>query len=688
MVEKKQKNPKTSGLNKKGSRVKKATAYSCIDHALQESPQIMTTLIESAMDAIISVDSEYKITIFNRAAAEMFLCPVEQALGRFLSEFIPQRFRQHHDQHIQHFAETGITTRRMGSLGTISGLRSNGEEFPLEASISQCVVSGKRIFTVILRDVTERIRSQKMLSHMATVLEQMAELVVVTDLEGRIVMANQACELISGYSRDELLGKTPRIFKSGQHSPEFFENMWKSILQGETWSGQITNRKKDGNLAQESMTISPVRDKEGKIINFVSIRRDISKQLKLEEQIQHSQKMESIGRLAGGVAHDFNNLLTVINGTSELLLYDLPTNSPARAQVKEILHAGTRAAQLTRQLLTFSRRQVVAPQICDINRVVVEMKSLLQRLIGEDIKLLSALDPALQKTEIDPGQLEQIVVNLAVNARDAMPEGGTLILETANVELDEGYTSRHAGMNPGQYVMLAITDTGKGIPPEIRSKIFEPFFTTKELGKGTGLGLSTVYGIVDSYKGNIWVYSEMGKGTVFKIYFPANTSPPESARATTAPVQLRGDNQVVLLVEDEESVRRLGKAILERAGYQVYEARDGKEALEMITSTNQKIDLLITDVIMPKMSGRQLVEEAQQLIPQVKVLFISGYTDQIFAHTDDLAPGMAFVQKPFSTEEILKKIRLVLNSAPSELEKNGSAKNANDSKMGADIVSK
>jgi two-component system, cell cycle sensor histidine kinase and response regulator CckA len=665
MVEKRK--PKNSLLNKKGTNIKKPPQSPSTGQVLQESLQMMTTLIESAMDAIISVDSGYNISLFNPAAAEMFLCPVEQALGRPLSVFIPQRFRQLHDQHIQHFAETGTTTRRMGSLGTISGLRSNGEEFPLEASISQCVVSGKKTFTVILRDVTERVRSQKMLSHMATVLEQMAELVVVTDLEGRIVMANDACQRISGYSRDELLGKTTRIFKSGQHSPEFFETMWKSILQGETWSGQITNRKKDGNLAQESMTISPVRDKEGKIINFVSIRRDISKQLTLEEQIRHSQKMESIGRLAGGVAHDFNNLLTVINGTSELLLYDLPADSPARIQVKEILHAGTRAAQLTRQLLTFSRRQVVAPQSCNINTVVAEMKSLLQRLIGENIKLLSALDPTLQKTEIDPGQLEQIIVNLAVNARDAMPEGGTLILETANVELDEGYTSRHVGMKPGRYVMLAVTDTGKGIPPEIRSKIFEPFFTTKEIGKGTGLGLSTVYGIVESYNGNIWVYSELGKGTVFKIYFPASTSPHDIARTINAPVELNGENQVVLLVEDEESVRRLGKTILERAGYQVYAARDGKEALEVITSTSQKIDLLITDVVMPKMSGRQLVEKVQQLIPQVKVLFISGYTDQIFAHTNDLAPGMAFVQKPFSTEEILKKIRLVLNPHTSVL---------------------
>jgi two-component system cell cycle sensor histidine kinase/response regulator CckA len=482
--------------------------------------------------------------------------------------------------------------------------------------------------------------------------------VVVTDTTGKIIYVNRACEQICGYSDFELIGEMPRVFKSDRHDPKFFENMWQTIIQGNIWSGHITNRRKDGSLSQESMLISPVRDKEGKIINFVSIRREIGKQLTLEEQFRQVQKMEAIGRLAGGVAHDFNNILTVINGVSELMMLDAVPGSLNYLNLKEIHQAGEKAAHLTRQLLTFSRKQLVETRVSDLNRTVASMDQMLRRLIGEDIELITVLGSSLAPIEMNPGNIEQVIVNLAVNARDAMPDGGKLILETTHVELDEAYASLHAGMKPGIYVMLAITDTGHGMSPEIQSKIFEPFFTTKEVGKGTGLGLSTVYGIVQNHHGHIWVYSEEGRGTIFKIYFPVASDQEEPLVTPEEISVLKGDKNV-LLVEDDESVRRLGKMILDKAGFRVFEAKDGREALKMANTLSEKVDILVTDVVMPHLSGRQLAEQIKKMIPDIKVLFVSGYTNQAFAHNDDLRDGNAFLQKPFTAEGIIKKIHEV-----------------------------
>jgi PAS domain S-box-containing protein len=487
----------------------------------------------------------------------------------------------------------------------------------------------------------------------------MADLVVVTDFDGKIIFVNQACEQICGYSAPELIGKLPRVFKSDQHDQKYFENMWQTVVQGKIWNGRITNRKKDGSLCQESMVISPVRDKDGRIINFVSIRRDISKQLTLEEQFRQAQKMDALGRLAGGVAHDFNNILTVINGLSELMMFETAPGSPSYQNLKEIHLAGEKAAHLTRQLLTFSRKQLVNTSILDLNQTVASMDQMLRRLIGEDIELITVLGSSLALIHMDPGSVEQIIVNLAVNARDAMPEGGKLILETTNVELDEAYASLHAGMKPGSYVMLAVTDTGQGMSPEIQSKIFDPFFTTKEVGKGTGLGLSTVYGIVQNHRGNIWVYSEVGRGTIFKIYFPVAKGQTEPASESKETLVFTGDKNV-LLVEDDASVRRLGKMILANAGFRVWEAKDGREALQLVMTRKEKIDILVTDVVMPHMSGRHLAEQIKKILPGIKVLFVSGYTNAAFAHNDDLKEGDAFLQKPFTAVGIINRIHEIL----------------------------
>jgi two-component system, cell cycle sensor histidine kinase and response regulator CckA len=402
-----------------------------------------------------------------------------------------------------------------------------------------------------------------------------------------------------------------------------------------------------------------VRDAKGAVVGYEKIVEDVTERRALEEQLRQSQKMEAVGRLAGGVAHDFNNLLTVIKGYSELLLDELKESESQREEVEEIRKAADRAAMLTRQLLAFSRQQVLAPKVLDMNSIVSEMDKLLRRLLGEDIGLFTSLEPALGRVKADPGQIEQVIMNLAVNARDAMPRGGKLTIETANAELDETYAHEHVGAKAGSFVMLAVSDNGQGMTEQVRERVFEPFFTTKEMGKGTGLGLSTVYGIVKQSDGYVWVYSEPGVGTSFKVYLPRVDAPIEAAAKKPTTTELNG-TETVLLVEDEDGVRALVRQVLQKRGYTVLEARSGKDALLECERQQGKIDLLLTDVVLEQMSGRELAEKLSPLRPEMKVLYISGYTDDAIVHHGVLTAGKAFLQKPFTTEALARKIRSVL----------------------------
>ena len=369
--------------------------------------------------------------------------------------------------------------------------------------------------------------------------------------------------------------------------------------------------------------------------------------------------MEAVGQLAGGVAHDFNNLLTVILGYSDVLAAKLDPGSLALEELDEIRSAGERAASLTRQLLAFSRQQVLERKVIDVNDLIANIEKMLRRLIGEDIELVTVPDPALRRVFADSGQLEQVIMNLAVNARDAMPRGGKLTLETANVELDQAYARAHATVRPGSYVMIAVSDTGVGMNAETLTRIFEPFFTTKERGKGTGLGLATVYGIVKQSGGYVWVYSEAERGTTFKIYLPPAEQGAEVEEATAALPPVRG-SETVLLVEDEESVRTLSRTILESYGYSVLEAGSGLEALEMVRERGGSIDLLLTDVVMPSMGGADLVTRLQVLRPGIRVLYMSGYTDDTVVRHAHLKQGRVFLQKPFTPETLVRKVREAL----------------------------
>jgi two-component system, cell cycle sensor histidine kinase and response regulator CckA len=390
--------------------------------------------------------------------------------------------------------------------------------------------------------------------------------------------------------------------------------------------------------------------------------RDITDRRRLENQLRQSQKMDAVGRLAGGVAHDFNNLLTAILGYCNLLLDDIPRDSTMRGDLEEIRTAGERAAALTRQLLAFSRRQMLQPQTVDVNALIRQIEKMLQRLIGEDVELLTILAPDLAAVRVDPASLEQVLVNLAVNSRDAMPLGGSLTIETATVDLDSAYEANHAAIAPGRYVMLAVSDTGHGMDAATAARVFEPFFTTKEQGKGVGLGLATVYGIVKQNGGYIWVYSEPGHGTTFKVYLPPIEVAAEAPQIESTDERGKKHGwETVLLVEDEDAVRVLAREVLRRQGYVVLEARHGLDALRVAERHGESIHLMVTDVVMPHLSGRDLAERLMVLRPEMKVLFISGYTDHAVMHRE-LLPGSEFLQKPFTPAAFARKVRGVLDT--------------------------
>ncbi|MFA4835179.1 MAG: ATP-binding protein [Dehalococcoidia bacterium] len=380
----------------------------------------------------------------------------------------------------------------------------------------------------------------------------------------------------------------------------------------------------------------------------------------LQEQFLQSQKMEAIGRLAGGIAHDFNNLLTIIQGHAQLSILRLREGDPLRENIERIERASERATALTHQLLAFSRRQIMEMMVLDLNQILQRVDRMLRRVIGEDIELETFLSEPIGKVKTDQGQIEQVIMNIAVNARDAMPDGGKLIIETANVELDEEYARAHIAVNPGRYVMISLSDTGVGMTPEVRERIFEPFFTTKEKGKGTGLGLSTVYGIVRQSGGNICVYSEHGKGTTFNIYLPQVDEPLEELKKDVFQ-EIAGGGETILVVEDEETVRELAVMVLERQGYRVLDASGGKEALLLCGEFKDSIHLLLTDVVMPGMGGHKLVDFLKEIHPETKALYMSGYTDNAILHHGVLDEGIEFIQKPFTVEKLARKVREVLD---------------------------
>jgi len=635
--------------------------------------------IETLPDAIVAVDRDGAILQVNSQLEEIFGYTRNQLLGKRIEMLVPERLRHTHDSHRETFAEKP-KMRRMGAGLDLFGRRRDGSEFPVEISLSPVVVDGGMIVLSAIRDITDRKRIEQELrraheelsqrtaeqigeyrARLASIIDSSEDAILAKGLDGTITAWNRGAEKIYGYSAAEAVGKHISIIVPKDRPNEIPEILHK-IARGESIEHYESLRiTKDGRQLNVSISVSPLHDASGEIIGASAIARDITAQRKTEDQLRQAQKMEAVGRLAGGVAHDFNNVLGIINACTEFLRDRIDSASEPFTYVENIKKAADRGAALTRQLLAFSRKQVVKPVILDLNDRLKEISKLLRPLMGDDIEI--AIVPRAQSAvvEADPGQLDQIVMNLAVNARDAMSRGGRFILETDVVEFDQHFADLHQPLLPGKYVMLAVSDNGSGMDREVMSRIFEPFFTTKEQGKGTGLGLSTVYGIAKQSGGHVWVYSEPGRGTTFKVYLPSAEhklgSGSSSLEETAAPKQKQAR---ILLVEDDDIMRSLTKKMLQENGYTVTEANNGQAAIEWAQSNSEHVDLLLTDVVMPSVSGPELAERLATTHPRLKVVYMSGYTGELMEASERLKHGI-LIEKPFTRTALLNTLHKILD---------------------------
>ncbi|OIO00730.1 MAG: hypothetical protein AUJ51_09745 [Elusimicrobia bacterium CG1_02_56_21] len=568
---------------------------------------------------------------------------------------------------LEHAPETPfiIVTGSMNEDTAVECMKAGAWDYVIKEHI-------KRLGPAIMRArEQQRLRARQRVDELErerlmTAIEQVGETIIITDPASVIQYVNPAFEKVTLYTRAEALGAKPSLCKSGRQDQAFYRELWGSISSGKAWEGRMVNKRKDGTLYTEEAAISPVRDAAGKITNYVAVKKDITAQLQLEDQLQQAHKMEAVGLLAGGVAHDFNNILTAIISYADLLHNGLPADSAQRADAREILTAAGRAAALTRQLLAFSRRQILAPRVLDLNKIAADMTSMLRRLLGENVELKTNLAPQPCLVKVDPGQLEQVLLNLAVNARDAMPKGGAITLETAALPATEDPLAAHPGLPRGPLVRLRVSDTGTGMTKEVRKRVFEPFFTTKGKDQGTGLGLATVFGIVKQSGGEIEVSSEPGAGTVFTVYLPGAEAEPQPEQSGPKPAAAAKGTETILLVEDDETLRRLGERILKESGYKVLTACNGASALAELEHLGKPVDLLVTDVVMPGITGRELALEAARRKLAQKTLYMSGYTDGAIVNHGVLEPGLAFIYKPFSVEAFAAKLREVLNGPASQ----------------------
>jgi two-component system cell cycle sensor histidine kinase/response regulator CckA len=638
---------------------------------LTESEERYRHIFETASDGIVLLEkNEGNIVHANLA--------VEKLLGYSEAEYIGKKL-----------TDIGISLDMSNFPAIMHSLNKSGilnyDDVPVKTKSGQYIdtdiymVDRARLTQCNIRDVSERKQAENKLkaekSFIENALNTLQDIFFVFDLEGRFLRWNRSMSAVTGYADTEIALMKPTDFFRNDHKERVSAAIREGIKEGGARVDAIVFTKDERPIPYE-LSASLIRDHTGDKIGMSVVGRDLTEHNKLQAQLLHSQKMEAIGTLAGGIAHDFNNLLTTITGYTEMMLMEVDKDSPLRSGMEEIKLASDRAANLTRQLLAFSRKQMIQPVVLDLNYPLAEMDKMLRRLIGEDIDLITVLEPELWKVKFDPGQMDQVVMNLAVNAKDAMPEGGKLTIETANVDLDEAYARQHGiELESGPLVMVAVSDTGMGIDEETQSHIFEPFFTTKEKGKGTGLGLSTVYGIVKQSGGFIWVYSEPGQGTTFKIYLPAIASAQASraglpkAEAEEAfaeeeqiePQHLEG-SETILVAEDDDSARKLMRSVLQGYGYRVLEAQDGEEAVRLFEQHEGPIHLLLTDVVMPGMNGRELAERLQPLQPKMKVLYMSGYTDNAIVHSGILETEMPFIQKPFAPEVLASKVRMVLDA--------------------------
>jgi PAS domain S-box-containing protein len=629
--------------------------------ALRESEERYRLLFESNPHPMWVYELEtLRFLAVNEAAVQHYGYSCEEFLSMTIKDMRPPEDIPALMKNISHLSGG------LNQAGIWRHQKKDGTLIDVEVTSHSLIFAGRSAEVVLVNDVTERKRAEQELSQSEEryrdLVENAHDIIYSHDLEGNYTSVNKAGEQITGYTREEAL----KMNLMQTVAPEYLEGtreMIRKKLAGEKVTAyELEVIAKDGHRVTLEVNTKLVMQ-DGVAVGVQGIARNITERKQLEDQLRQSQKMEAVGRLAGGVAHDFNNLLTAIIGYSELSIRKLKAEDPLRHNIEEIKKAGERATNLTRQLLAFSRKQVLQPKVLDINTVVSDVEKMLHRLIGEDIDLRTLLAPELGSIKADPGQIEQVILNLVVNARDAMPHGGEMTIETENVYLDAEYAKHHIAVEPGPYVMLAVSDNGCGMDEEIRAQIFEPFFTTKEQGKGTGLGLSTVYGIIKQSKGSIWVYSEVEQGTTFKVYLPRVDEGVEKAVHSQESKPDGKGHETVLLVEDDEIVRGIARMSLELGGYKILTATSAHEALLICGQDKEPIHLMLTDVIMPGMSGPVLAEQIRKLLPQLTVLYMSGYTQDAIVHHGVLREGVNFIEKPFTPGALARKVREVLDAS-------------------------
>ncbi len=621
------------------------------EQALRDSEREYRNLVDNALVGIYKTDLEGNILYVNEAIIKMMEF---ESLEDMRSVGVLARYSNLEDRDI--FIKTLKRTGKINNF-EVDLLTKSGD---VKNVILTGALEGDSISGMIL-DITERKQAVEERIRLATAVDQAAESVIISDKRGTIQYVNPAFERLSGFTKDDIVGRNFRVLKSDTHDEDFYREMYRTISSGKGWAGQIGNRMKDGSLRQFETTISPIRDDSGAIVNFVSVNRDVTQEVALEAQLLQAQKMEAVGTLAGGIAHDFNNLLQVIQGYTEVLLHEANHEQSGYEPLKKIHGSAKRGAELTSQLLTFSRKVQSERRPLDLNQEVEQIKNLLERTIPKMIEIELHLDKTPAIVSADPVQVEQALMNLAVNATDAMSDGGKIIIETERATLDEEFCRTHLGARPGEYVLLTISDTGHGMNKEILEHVFEPFYTTKEVGKGTGLGLAMVYGIVKTHEGYILCYSELDSGTTFKVYLPALVQSGRWREAGEGDDQLKGGDETILLVDDEKYIRELGVELLTDVGYEVFTAADGEGALELYRKEQQRIDLVILDLVIPGMGGKKCYEEILKINPQAKILIVSGYSVNGPGKEAMEAGAKGFVGKPFDVSHMLKVVRDILD---------------------------
>ncbi|MBI4962369.1 MAG: PAS domain S-box protein [Desulfomonile tiedjei] len=628
------------------------------ENRILEQRKFLNDLLESVTHPFYVIDpKDYRVIMSNSAARRVFA-------SKGTACYALTHGREEPCNTSKHPCPLEIV-KKTGKPATVEHVHYNGNGEAKNVELhAYPVFDGTGEVTHVIEyaiDITERRATEEERLRLVTAIEQSVETVMITDNHGIIEYVNPAFEKISGYTKEEVLGKNPKFLKGTENDALVYQRVLATITSGKPWKGRMISKSKDGRLYHEDMTISPVRNSAGLIVKYVAIGNDVTRQMELEQQLVQAQRMEAVGTLAGGIAHDFNNVLTVILGFAELLLMDKSREDPDTADLRKIVQSAKSGADLVRRLLTFSRRIETKPRPLDLNHEVKQAESLLRRTIPKMIEIELVLEEDLGTVNADPGQMEQILLNLAVNAKDAMPNGGRLTISTGNVFLDEQYCLDHFQCQSGNYVLLTVSDTGHGMSTEVVSHIFEPFYTTKKPGEGTGLGLAMVFGIVENHGGHIQCHSERGLGTNFKIFLPAMASHDEFNPADTAEMPAFG-TETILLADDEEFIMELGKKILSRAGYTVLTATNGLEALRIYERNGKEIALVILDLMMPVMGGAQCLEEILKINSQARILLASGYSTDSSAEPGVRERAKGFVAKPYTVKALLETVRKALDA--------------------------